>query len=170
MLARELTAYGKDVKCQLVRLGMTQVELAGLVGTSKQYLGKIIFGERSGDMYLEHIDQELVSNQNARRKNTLTPYGQEVKCRLIELNMTQVELAEMVGTSKQYLGKIFHGVRSGAKYLESINSILGLEQEIPKAANQTGILVNDKSINMVIIPKVSMPVVAEPDFTLSASK
>lgn len=42
MLLREPTSYGKDVKCQLVHMGMTQVELAKKVGTSKQYLGKII--------------------------------------------------------------------------------------------------------------------------------
>ena len=40
-------------------MNMTQVELAEQVGTSKQYLGKILFGERSGTMYLEKIDQVL---------------------------------------------------------------------------------------------------------------
>ena len=130
MLIRELTPYGKDLKCQLVKMGMTQVELAEKVGTSKQYLGKIIFGERSGTMYLGHINQELLSSssQYAARENTLTPYGQEVKCRLIELNMTQVELAKKVGTSKQYLGKILHGKRSGATYIDSINKAIGLGQ------------------------------------------
>lgn len=126
---REITSYGKDLKCQLVKLGMTQVELAEKVGTSKQYLGKIIFGERAGTMYLESINHELLKNENTKRKNTLTPYGKAVKCRLVELNMTQVELAESVGTSKQYLGKILHGLRSGAKYLEDIDRILGLNQE-----------------------------------------
>ncbi|SES65062.1 helix-turn-helix domain-containing protein [[Clostridium] polysaccharolyticum] len=59
------------------------------------------------------------------RKRELTPYGKEVKHRLIELNMTQVELAEQVGTSKQYLGKILFGERSGETYLEKINQIIG---------------------------------------------
>lgn len=56
---RELTPYGKQVKHKLIELNMTQVELAELVGTSKQYLGKILFGERSGNMYLDQIDQIL---------------------------------------------------------------------------------------------------------------
>ena len=56
---RELTAYGKQVKHRLIELNMTQVELAEQVGTSKQYLGKILFGERTGAMYLEKIDQVL---------------------------------------------------------------------------------------------------------------
>lgn len=56
MLIRNLTPYGKDVKCQLVELGLTQVELAKKIGTSKQYLGKIIYGERAGTMYLNQID------------------------------------------------------------------------------------------------------------------
>lgn len=59
MLKRELTNYGKLVKHRLIELNMTQVELAECVGTSKQYLGKILFGERTGTMYLEKIDQLL---------------------------------------------------------------------------------------------------------------
>lgn len=59
------------------------------------------------------------------RRRELTAYGKKVKCQLIELNMTQVELAEMVGTSKQYLGKILFGERAGTIYLEKINKILG---------------------------------------------
>lgn len=56
---RELTAYGKEVKHKLIEMNMTQVELAEQVGTSKQYLGKILFDERAGTMYLEKIDQIL---------------------------------------------------------------------------------------------------------------
>lgn len=56
---RELTRYGKQVKHKLIEMNMTQVELAEQVGTSKQYLGKILFGERSGTMYLEKIDRVL---------------------------------------------------------------------------------------------------------------
>ena len=62
------------------------------------------------------------------RRRELTAYGKKVKCQLIELNMTQVELAEMVGTSKQYLGKILFGERAGTMYLEKINMILGFSQ------------------------------------------
>lgn len=155
MLMRELTPYGKDLKCQLVKIGMTQVELAGKVGTSKQYLGKIIFGERSGTMYLGHIAQELLSSQYVARENTLTPYGQEVKCRLIELNMTQVELAERVGTSKQYLGKILHGKRSWAMYIDSINKAIGLGEETLKVIETKKYSMNDKSFNLEIEQKKS---------------
>lgn len=61
-----------------------------------------------------------------RKRREITPYGKMVKHRLIELDMTQVELAEQVGTSKQYLGKILFGERSGATYLEKIEQVLGL--------------------------------------------
>ena len=57
---RELTDFGKDVKHQLIELNMTQVELAEQVGTSKQYLGKILFGERAGTMYIEKINKVLM--------------------------------------------------------------------------------------------------------------
>lgn len=56
---RELTGYGKQIKHKLIELNMTQVELAEQVGTSKQYLGKILFGARAGTMYVEKIDQVL---------------------------------------------------------------------------------------------------------------
>lgn len=156
MLVRELTSYGKNLKCQLVRSGMTQVELAEKVGTSKQYLGKIIFGERAGTMYLEHIDRELLASENIDRKSTLTSYGKEVKCRLIELNMTQQELADMVGTSKQYLGKILHGLRSGTKYVGEINRILGLGNQVQTTKITSS--VNDKFFEMVVVPDLSLPV------------
>ena len=42
------------------------------------------------------------------------------------MNMTQVELAEQIGTSKQYLGKILYGERAGTMYLESIDQVLNL--------------------------------------------
>lgn len=59
MRKRELTQYGKQIKHKLIENNMTQVELAEIVGTSKQYLGKILYGERAGTMYLEKIDQVL---------------------------------------------------------------------------------------------------------------
>lgn len=61
------------------------------------------------------------------RKRELTPYGKEVKHRLIELNKTQVELAEEIGTSKQYLGKILFGERAGTMYLDKIAQVLQLD-------------------------------------------
>ncbi|SES63870.1 helix-turn-helix domain-containing protein [[Clostridium] polysaccharolyticum] len=60
------------------------------------------------------------------KKRNLTEYGKKVKHKLVELNMTQVELAEIIGTSEQYLGKILFGERSGGKYVEEINLLLGL--------------------------------------------
>ena len=47
-----------------------------------------------------------------RSKKELPPYGKEIKHRLIELNMTQVELANEIGCSKQYLQKIIRQTRS----------------------------------------------------------
>lgn len=59
-------------------------------------------------------------------KRTLTSFGKMVKHRLIELEMTQVELADQVGTSKQYLGKILYGARSGEMYVGHIKQVLGI--------------------------------------------
>ena len=55
----ELTAFGKQVKKRLIDKGMTQVELAALIGCNKQYLHKILCGERRGKKYLEDISRVL---------------------------------------------------------------------------------------------------------------
>jgi transcriptional regulator with XRE-family HTH domain len=54
----------------------------------------------------------------------LTPFGIEVKKRLIELGKTQNQLASEVGTSKVYLSMILYGKRSGEKYLPLIKDVL----------------------------------------------
>ena len=58
----------------------------------------------------------------------LTPLGVQIKKALIDKNMSQVELAEQVGTSKQYLNLILYGERSGKKYMDQIKDVLELEQ------------------------------------------
>ncbi len=57
----------------------------------------------------------------------LTPFGKKVKKRLIDMGMTQVELADRVGITDKYLYKILYGYRSGIKYVEKIKSILKMD-------------------------------------------
>jgi transcriptional regulator with XRE-family HTH domain len=59
-----------------------------------------------------------------RRK--LTTFGEKVKQKLAEVNMTQKKLAEELGTSEVYLSMILYGERSGRKYLPHINDLLQL--------------------------------------------
>lgn len=51
-------------------------------------------------------------------------YGKRIKKRLIDLNMTQVELARQLGISKQYMRRIISRDRSGNTYRERIEEIL----------------------------------------------
>lgn len=55
----ELTSFGKTVRKKLIDRNMTQVELAGLLGCSKQYLYKILTGRRSGRKYISDIKEIL---------------------------------------------------------------------------------------------------------------
>lgn len=57
----------------------------------------------------------------------LTSFGKKVRKRLIDKNMTQVELAGQLGCNKQYLYKILTGERSGKKYIDEIARILDIE-------------------------------------------
>ncbi len=58
------SAYGKRIKKRLVDLNMTQVELARQLGISKQYMRRIISGDRSGKTYRERIE-EILNNSVA---------------------------------------------------------------------------------------------------------
>lgn len=61
------------------------------------------------------------------KQSGLTPFGRKVKKKLIDKNMTQVELAALLGCNKQYVRKILFGERSGKKYIKKITKILDLE-------------------------------------------
>jgi len=59
----------------------------------------------------------------------ITPIGVEIKKRLLDKNMTQVELAKKVGTSTSYLTNIIHGGKQPLIRSHILNKIL-LELEI----------------------------------------
>ena len=61
-----------------------------------------------------------------KSKRKLTPFGVTVKKRLIDIGMTQAELAQKVGTTRMYLNLIFHGERSGEKYRDKIVKVLDI--------------------------------------------
>ena len=56
---RELTPFGAAVKKALIDRRMTQQELARRIGTSRQYLDLILFGQRTGTQYVTRIIKAL---------------------------------------------------------------------------------------------------------------
>ena len=52
-----LTPFGRKVRKRLIDKNMTQ--LAALLGCNKQYIHKILVGERSGKKYIEAISRIL---------------------------------------------------------------------------------------------------------------
>lgn len=60
-------------------------------------------------------------------KNGDTVLGIIIKARLKEINMTQAELAEKVGTSNVYLSYIISGKRGGKKYINDIYNVLNID-------------------------------------------
>ncbi len=60
-------------------------------------------------------------------KSALTPFGREVKIRLIEKSISQRELARNVGTTESYLCQILYGIRAGEKYITKIAAILDID-------------------------------------------
>ncbi len=61
------------------------------------------------------------------KRARLTPFGRKVRKKLIDRNMTQVELAALLGCNKQYIYKILTGERSGKKYIKEIARILEID-------------------------------------------
>ena len=61
------------------------------------------------------------------KRRELTEAGIKIKTRLMELNMTQQELADKIGMKAAYLTMIIYGERSGKKYLNDIYYCLGIK-------------------------------------------
>lgn len=62
------------------------------------------------------------------KKRILTEFGKRVRKRLIDKNMSQRELASVIGTSETYLCKMMYGERSIKKYKVRIEKALGIEE------------------------------------------
>ena len=56
---RNYSKLGKQIKKKLIDNDMTAAQLADALGTTPQYLNKILHGERSGEKYIEKIKQFL---------------------------------------------------------------------------------------------------------------
>lgn len=56
---RKGSAYGNKVKKRLIDMGMTQAELAELIGVGRPYVCRILSGDRSGEKYKADIDRIL---------------------------------------------------------------------------------------------------------------
>mgnify|MGYP001625351862 CR=1 FL=1 len=63
------------------------------------------------------------------KKRKLTSFGREIKKALIDKGMTQVELANRIGTSAPYLNHIMYGEKSGEKYISKIIDTLDLNHK-----------------------------------------
>lgn len=63
------------------------------------------------------------------KKRKLNLLGIECKKKMIEMHLSQKALAEKVGTTDKYLDLVFHGERSGIKYIYRIAEVLDLNVE-----------------------------------------
>ena len=60
------------------------------------------------------------------KRSELTPFGRQVKIRLLERGMDAAELARRVGTSPVQISRILHGKRPGREQIPKIASELGM--------------------------------------------
>ncbi|MDF2877620.1 MAG: Helix-turn-helix domain [Clostridia bacterium] len=62
-----------------------------------------------------------------REKDPKVLFGIEIRKKLLELGMSQKELANQIGASENYIWHITHGRRKGTKYISQITEILKLD-------------------------------------------
>jgi transcriptional regulator with XRE-family HTH domain len=55
-------------------------------------------------------------------------FGIEIRKKLLEVGMSQKELANQIGASENYIWHITHGRRKGTKYMAKITEILKVEE------------------------------------------
>lgn len=75
-----------------------------------------------------------------RTNKTIPIFGIQVKKRLIELRMTQRQLAQEIGVNENYLTDILNGRRSGKKYMDNINQRLNLQVEEKRYKQIKGVI------------------------------
>ncbi|AAK81562.1 transcriptional regulator with XRE-family HTH domain [Clostridium acetobutylicum] len=63
------------------------------------------------------------------KKRRLTSFGIACKKAMLEKEMSQTELARRVGSSTKYLDLVFHGERTGKKYISAIIKELGIDPD-----------------------------------------
>ena len=61
------------------------------------------------------------------KSKELTPFGIEVKKRLLELKMSQKEFCKKYDIPENRFSEILHGTVPGKKYREKIANILGIK-------------------------------------------
>lgn len=61
-----INKYGSGIKIRLIELGMTQKELANIVGIDAKHLSKIVTGKKKGWKYRDKID-DVLKNTTSRR-------------------------------------------------------------------------------------------------------
>lgn len=66
---------------------------------------------------------------NITKGKKLTAFGKQVKKRLIDLDMTQAELAQAVGTSSANLSYLLYGDRSDEAWAPRIETALRLRED-----------------------------------------
>ncbi|WP_129724376.1 transcriptional regulator [Xylanivirga thermophila] len=64
MKERQLTSFGAIVKKRLIELNKTQRWLADQVGINEKYLHLILYGDRSGETYVDSIMHALDLDPN----------------------------------------------------------------------------------------------------------
>ena len=67
-------------------------------------------------------------------RRSLTPFGRNVRKRMIDRNMSHTELCEKIGCGKSYLTDILVGRRSGDKYIAAICEALDLLYDAERGA------------------------------------
>lgn len=63
------------------------------------------------------------------RSYPITPFGKEIKKHMIDLEMSQSDLAKKMGVSSPYVGEILRGTRSSVNAQRKVCEAVGLDYD-----------------------------------------
>lgn len=65
-----------------------------------------------------------------------TSFSVKVKKKLIDKNMTIVDLSKEIGKSQSYLSQVLYGIKNDATCREKIEEVLGIRKNYQKVAGE----------------------------------
>jgi len=135
MLVLDKDVY-KTIKKRLVDLEMSQCQLAEKLGVSNQLISQIARGVNKSKRVRKMIEDALgieilytdvKGERGSKKSKSMTDIQKTIKKRLVDLEMSQYQLAEKLGVSNQLISKILNGINKSFRVRKLIEVELGIK-------------------------------------------
>ncbi|VOX07750.1 putative phage DNA binding protein [Streptococcus pneumoniae] len=120
-MSKELKIIKAKIKTRLIELDMTQAELAKQVSVASSVISELLkYGKGS-----EPVKEKVIERKNMSKE--LKIIKAKIKTRLIELDMTQAELAKQVSVASSVISELLKYGKGSEPVKEKVADVLGIE-------------------------------------------